>query len=46
MTLREKAKVAQIDEKIAKVDEEIKKLEIVKVNLQSQKNTILQKGQL
>ena len=43
MTLREKAKVAQIDEKIKQTDEEIKKLEIVKVNLQSQKNTILQR---
>ena len=46
MTLREKAKVAQIDEKIKQTDEEIKKLEIVKVNLQSQKNTILQKVKL
>ena len=46
MTLREKAKVAQIDEKIKQTDEEIKKLEIVKANLQSQKNTILQKVML
>lgn len=45
MTAREKAKLAQINEKIKQTDEEIKKLEIVKVNLQSQKNTILQKGQ-
>ena len=45
MNLRDEAKIEQLDAKIAKVDEEIKRLEIVKANLQSQKNTILQKGQ-
>ena len=45
MNLRDEAKIAQLDAKIAKVDEEMKRLEIVKANLQSQKNTILQKGQ-
>jgi len=43
MTLRDEAKIAQLNSKIAKVDEEIKKLEAVKANYQSQKNTILQK---
>lgn len=43
MTQREEAKLKQLDAKIKNVDEEIKKLEIVKANLQSQKNTILQR---
>jgi len=42
MTQREEAKLKQLDAKIKNVDEEIKKLEIVKSNLQSQKNTIIQ----
>lgn len=42
MTTREEAKLKQLDAKIKNVDEEIKKLEIVKSNLQSQKNTIIQ----
>lgn len=42
MTIREEAKIKQLDAKIKNVDEEIKKLEIVKTNLQSQKNTIIQ----
>ena len=45
MTARDKAKLAQINAKLEHVEEELKKLEIVKANLQSQKNTILQKGQ-
>ncbi len=46
MTARDKAKIAQLDAKLEHVEEEIKKLEIVKANLQSQKNTILQKVEL
>ena len=42
MTARDEAKLKQIEEKIKNVDEELKKLEIVKANLQSQKNTIIQ----
>lgn len=42
MTLREEANLKQLDAKIENVDKEIKKLEIVKANLQSQKNTIIQ----
>ena len=42
MTPRDEAKLKQLDAKIKKVNEEIKKLEKVKVNLQSQKNTIIQ----
>ena len=43
MTPLDEAKIAQLNAKIAKTEEEIKKLEAVKANLQSQKNTILQK---
>lgn len=42
MTPRDEAQVKQLNAKIEKVNEEIKKLEIVKANLQSQKNTIIQ----
>ena len=42
MTARDKAKIAQINAKLEHVEEEIKKLEIIKANLQSQKNTIIQ----
>ena len=43
MTPRDEAKIAKLNAKIAEVDEEIKKLEAMKANLQSQKNTTLQK---
>lgn len=42
MTARDESKLKQIEAKIKNVDEELKKLEIVKANLQSQKNTIIQ----
>ena len=42
MTLRDEAKIAQLNAKIAKTEEEIKKLEAMKAKYQSQKNTIIQ----
>ena len=42
MTARDEAKLKQIDSKLEHVEQELKKLEIVKANLQSQKNTIIQ----
>ena len=44
MTPRDEAKLAQINKKIENTEKEIKKLEAIKSNYQSQKNTILQKG--
>ena len=43
MTARDEANLKQIDAKIEQTEQELKKLEIVKANLQSQKNTILQR---